>query len=274
MLTFASVAIQRKHGLSLTYLGHSAVKFELDGLRLYVDPYFQDPIDFKRLAPGAVILLSHGHFDHGVLSSPKLFQEWKCQFVGPRRLIEWMKRKYRRVIPPDAFIHLDHGEATTINGVRIAAVPAHHPVTRLDKTMHAMFARSSSPGTPVNGYHFEGFYHSGDTLYTPLIGESLRGFETHTCCLPIGGKHKVASPQEALRIAEEIRSIRLVPMHWQPIVEQVPFRYQPSHLVKLAANSSTAVKVCVLAIGEELGDLTREQISARMAECKQANLLP
>lgn len=229
-----------------------------------MDPYFQDPVDFRRLEPGALVLLTHGHFDHGVLSSAKLWQEWKCQFIAPHKLVDWMIRKYRRVIPADAFIHLDHGESTVVNGNRITAVPAHHPVTRLGKTVHALFARTSSPGNPVNGYHFEGFYHSGDTLYTPAIPEFLAGFETHTACLPIGGKYKVASPHEALRLAEEIKAKRMVPMKWQPVVEQMPFRYQPSHLVKLAKESGTPVQVCALAIGETL-----ENLIAR-SECAEA----
>lgn len=238
--------------MSLTYLGHSAFKFELPSLRLYTDPYIQDPVDFRRLEPGELVLLSHGHFDHGVLSSAKLWSEWRCQFIGPKKLTDWMIKKYRRVIPEDAFIPLNHGESLLFKNVRITAVPAHHPMTRLGKTIHAVFARSSAPGNPVNGYHFEGYYHSGDTLYTPLISEFLSDFETHTACLPIGGKYKIASPQEALRIAEEIGAKRLVPMHWQPIVEQMPFRYQPSHLVKIAKQAKSDVSICVLAIGERL----------------------
>jgi L-ascorbate metabolism protein UlaG (beta-lactamase superfamily) len=254
--------------LSLTYLGHCAFKFELPGLRLYTDPYIQDPVDFRRLEPGEVVLLSHGHFDHGVLASAHLWKEWKCQFVGPTKLIEWMQKKYRRVIPADALIRLDHGESTVINKVKITAVPAHHPTTRMGKTIHALFARTSSPGNPVNGYHFEGFYHSGDTLYSPTITEFLSKTDTHTACLPIGGKYKIASPQEALRIAEEIRALRMVPMHWQPLVEQVPFRYQPSHLVKHAKALGTNVQICVLAIGEVLEDIsqgngTEEPLTAR-----------
>jgi L-ascorbate metabolism protein UlaG (beta-lactamase superfamily) len=263
MLTFGAELdkhLQRKYALSLTYLGHSAFKFELKNLRLYTDPYFQDPVDFARLDPGALVLFSHGHFDHGVLSSAKLWNEWKCQFIGPRRLVDWMVKKYRRVIPADAFIALDHGESTIVNGTRITAVPAHHPLTRLARTIHAVFARSSSPGNPVNGYHFEGFYHAGDTLYTPAIAEFLHGFETHTACLPIGGKYKVASPQEALRIAEEIKAVRMVPMHWQPIVEQVPFRYQPSHLARLAKATGSPVQICAMAIGEVLEDLKADEL--------------
>lgn len=246
--------------MSLTYLGHCAFKFDLPGVRIYTDPYFQDPVDFRRLEPADLVLFSHGHFDHGVLTCPKLWQEWKCQFIGPRNLVEWMIKTYRRDVPADAFISLDQGDSTVFNGIRITAVPAHHPVTKIGKTMHALFSRSAAPGNPVNGYHFAGFYFSGDTLYTSAIPEFLQGFETHTACLPIGGKYKVASPQEALRIAEEINATRIVPMHWQPLVEQVPFKYQPSHLLKHAKETNSPVEVCALAIGEVLEDISLDRL--------------
>lgn len=238
--------------MSLTYLGYSAFKFDLPELCLYVDPYFRDPVDWTRLKAGHMVLLSHGHFDHGVLAAPQLWKAWQCKFVGPATLIAWMSRKYGRFIPNDALIPLGEGQSIIISGVTIEAIPAHHPTTRLGKTLFALFARCSAPGKPVNGYLFDGYYHSGDTIYTPEIARSLKGKQVHTACLPIGGKYKVASPQEALRIAEEIGASRLVPMHWQPLVEQVPFRYQPSDLLKLARSTGSAVEICPLAIGEVL----------------------
>ena len=247
--------------MSLTYLGHCAFKFDLPGVRIYTDPYIQEPVDFRRLEPADLVLFSHGHFDHGVLSCVKLWQEWKCQFIAPRVLVDWMIKNFRRDIPADAFISLDQGESTIVNGIRITAIPAYHPVTKLGKTMHALFSRSAAPGNPVNGYHFEGYYFSGDTLYTPAIAEFLNGFETHTACLPIGGKYKVATPQEALRIAEEIHANRMVPMHWQALVEQVPSRYRPSHLIKLAKETNSKVEVCALAIGEVLEDIRLDRLA-------------
>ncbi len=238
--------------MSLTYLGHSAFKFALPGLCIYTDPFFRDPVDWTRLQKGDIVLLSHGHFDHGVLLVPDLWQSWRCQFVAPRQLVQWMQKKYSRKVPADAFIPLGHGESTTISGLQVTAIPAHHPLNRLGKTILSLFARSSAPGNPVNGYFFDRYYFSGDTIYTPAIAQALKGKVIETACLPIGGKYKVASPQEALRIAEEIGAARLVPMHWQALMQQVPFRYQPSDLVRLAKSSGTKVQICPLAIGETL----------------------
>ncbi len=240
--------------MSLTYLGHSAFKYRVAGLVIYTDPYYQEPVDWNRLEKGDLVLLTHGHFDHGVMMAPKLYEAWKCKFVAPRSLITWMTRKFKRTIPASALIPMDHGESVEIGELKITAIPALHPMTRIGKTIMAMFMRSRAPGNPVNGYVFNGYYQSGDTIYTPDIAAHLKGFDIHTACLPIGGKYKTANPQEALRIAEEISATRIVPMHWQPLVEQVPFRYQPSHLVKLAKSTGTKVQICPLAIGEVLED--------------------
>lgn len=238
--------------MSLTYLGHSAVRFDTAAVRLYVDPFFRDPVDWTKLPKGELVLFSHGHFDHGVLMTTKLWESWGCKFAGPRPLMYWLARKHRRKVPADAFISINHHESIDFKGLSITAVPAHHPINRLGKTILHLHARSSAPGKPVNGYYFDGYYHGGDTIYTPLIAEALSGKTVHTACLPIGGKYAVASPHEALKIAEEIGAKRLVPMHWQPLVEQVPFRYQSSDLVKLARSCHTSVEVCALAIGELL----------------------
>lgn len=238
--------------MSLTYLGHSAVQFQVQDLTIYVDPYFKDPVDWTTLPKADLVILTHGHFDHGVLLSVQLYEAWKCKFLAPRTLVQWMQRKYKRKIPADSFISIAHGETVQFNGLAITAIPAHHPVNRMGKTILRLFARSSAPGKPVNGYYFNGYYHAGDTIYTAAIPEALANKPIHTACLPIGGKYGVASPAEALKIAEQIGAARIVPLHWQALVEQVPFRYQSSDLVKLAKDSTTRVAICPLAIGELL----------------------
>lgn len=228
------------------------MRFDVSGLSVYVDPYFNSPVDWTKLPKGDIVLFSHGHFDHGVLTAANLYDAWKCHFVGPKNLIRWMARKYKKRIPADKLLALDHHESLTFKNLKITAVPAHHPLNRVGKTIMTIFARSSAPGKPVNGYHFDGYFHSGATIYSASLVEALKGVSIHTACVPIGGKYAIASPKEALRIAEEIGAQRLVPMHWQPLLDQVFFRYQSSDLIRLAKQSQTKVEVCALAIGEVL----------------------
>ena len=241
-----------KSVLNLTFLGHSAFQIEVGGLCIYTDPYIQAPVDISRLPKGDLVLFSVGHFDHGVLMAKELYDRWNCTFIGPKPLIQWMHRKYRHKIPADKLIAISHHETVNFHGVEITAVPANRPLSRLGKTIMHLFARSSAPGKPVNGYYFEGVYHGGATKYSPTISHALKGKRIHTALLPIGGKYATASPAEALKLAEEIRAERLVPMHWQPLKEQVFFRYQSSDLVKLAKTSGSVVDVRALAIGEVL----------------------
>jgi L-ascorbate metabolism protein UlaG (beta-lactamase superfamily) len=238
--------------LSLTYLGHSAVLLEIDRAKIYIDPYILEPVELRKLPKADLVIFTHGHFDHGALMAGKLFEMWRCKFLGPRPLIAWMHRKYRKVIPRDAYSWINAGDTTEFKDITITAVPAYHPLNRLGRTLLRLFSRSSAPGKPVFGYYIDGYYHSGDTVYASVIPQALKGMNVHTACLPIGGKYATASPAEALKLAEEIGARRLVPLHWQPLLQQVHFRYQPSDLVRLAKTSASKIQICPLAIGEVL----------------------
>lgn len=238
--------------LNLTYLGHSAICFEVKGINIYVDPYLTDPVDVSKLAKGHLVLLSHGHFDHGAQMASELYDRWGCQFAGPPNLMKWMQKKFKSSVPKESFLNIEAGKSIYYGDVKIQAIPAHHPINRLGKTLMAIFARSKAPGKPVVGYYFEGYYHSGATIYTEKIKTALKDLPVHTACLPIGGKYATATPGEALEIAENIGARRLVPMHWQPLLDHIFFRYQPSDLIRLAKESGTKIDIKALAIGESL----------------------
>lgn len=238
--------------MTLTFLGHSAFHFNVSNVDIFVDPYLCEPVDVNKLPRAHVVLYSHGHFDSGILLAPKLYERWKCQFVGPKKLITWMRRKFKKQIRAEDMIALDHGQSLYFGDVKVTAVAAHHPLNRLGKTIMTLFARSRAPAKPVNGYHFAGYYHSGATIYSAAIPEAVKALEVHTACVPIGGKYATASPEEALKLAEEIGAERLVPMHWQPLLDQVFFRYQPSDLQRLAKTEGSKVSIHALAIGETL----------------------
>ena len=124
MIRFSLSILTGSRSVSLTYLGYSCVKFEINGLNVYVDPFFRDPGEnSKKLPKGDLVLFSHGHFDHGVQSAAELYQAWQCQFIAPKKLINWMARKFRKKILPSALLPLNHHERIKIGDLEILAVP-------------------------------------------------------------------------------------------------------------------------------------------------------
>ncbi len=236
--------------LHLTFYGFSCFKLETKGKIIYFDPYLKYVHKIDSLAKADLIVFSHGHFDHGALMLKNLYKHWMCPILASGDLVKWMKRKYKRYIPSDNYLIADYNETVNFEGNEITAIPAYHPLNRLGKTIFALHTRSRTPGKPVNGYYINGFYHSGDTKYTSAIAESLAGKIVKAACLPIGGKYAVANPGEAIQIATEIGAPSIIPMHYHPLIQQVPFRYQPSHLVKLVKSQGLNLKILPLAIGE------------------------
>lgn len=238
--------------MQITFYGFSCFKLETGGQTIYFDPYLKFIHKIESLAKPDLIIFSHGHFDHGALMLKTTYKHWLCPIIGPSQLIKWMKRKYKRLIPMENFTAIDNGESLDFKGCQILATPTYHPLNRLGKTIFALHTRSRSPGNPVNGYYVNGFYFSGDTKYTPEIAKSLRGREVKVAAIPIGGKYGVANPSEACDVAGEIKAKALIPMHYHALIQQVPFRYQPSHLIKLANTQNLKFKIHPLAIGESL----------------------
>ena len=49
--------------LRVTAFGHASVLFEIQGKRIYADPYSQ-VCDYREKAPADLILITHNHYDH------------------------------------------------------------------------------------------------------------------------------------------------------------------------------------------------------------------
>jgi L-ascorbate metabolism protein UlaG (beta-lactamase superfamily) len=113
---------------AVTWLGHSTVLIELDGMRLLTDPVLRrrvshlvrvGPTPPTPAAPDAV-LISHGHLDH--LDLPSLGRFARETLVAvPRGLGSLVaKRGFRNVT------ELDVGDEVEVGGVTVRATPADH----------------------------------------------------------------------------------------------------------------------------------------------------
>ena len=147
--------------MRLTWLGHSTVLVELDGIRLLTDPVLRSrvlhlrrstPVDERDIGRLDGVLVSHGHWDHLDLPSLRRVDQGATVFV-PRGLVPLLhgRRETMRAV-----VELNAGEEAELGPLRINAVHAEHHAAR--RRLH----RSSA----ALGYVVEGtrrVYFAGDT---------------------------------------------------------------------------------------------------------------
>src|SRR4051812_943560 len=189
--------------LELTYVGHSTVLVELDGVRLLTDPLLRRRVTFlRRLVPLPpvprdvdAVLVSHAHFDH--LDPPSLRRlGLGTRIVVPRGLGAGLRRRgFRDVVEADPDVPLELG------GLRVHALHAEHEGRRLP------WAREA----PAHGYLLHGsqsVYFAGDTgLFDGMEGLSP-GLDV--ALLPVSGWGPTVGPGhlDPERAAEAARRLR------------------------------------------------------------------
>lgn len=140
--------------LKITFIGHASLMFEFGGKVIHIDPVDQFG-DYSKLPKADLILTTHDHFDH----------------TDPKTIERLGSAKTKLVLTPLAAakigrgIVLKNGGETSVDGIRIEAVPAYNIV------------HMRSPGMPYhpkgdgNGYILtlggKRIYIAGDTENIP-----------------------------------------------------------------------------------------------------------
>lgn len=197
--------------MRLTYVGHSTVLIEAEGLRCLTDPFLRDRLGPLRRHgptpdPGAIgpldlVLVSHAHPDHFDPRSLGRLQGDPLVIV-PHGLGRAAQRTGRRVRA------MRVGESHELGDWTITAVPARHLRWPFEARARAV------------GYLLEGptsLYFAGDTGYFPGMAD-LHG-RADIALLPIGrwGPHPGPGHLDAdgaAAVAALIAARVVVPIHW------------------------------------------------------------
>ncbi len=130
-------------GLRITWMGHSSMLIEMDGLRMLIDPvwdqraspfawsgpkrFFPAPLALEDMPELDVVLVSHDHFDHlGKQTIGKLSQ------LAPAHRAHWVtslgvgKELTKFGVRRDAIQELDWTESIAVKNVNFTALPARH----------------------------------------------------------------------------------------------------------------------------------------------------
>ncbi|MGP1681594.1 MAG: MBL fold metallo-hydrolase [Giesbergeria sp.] len=217
-------------GLRATWLGHSSVLIEIDGLRVLTDPVwgpraspsrlvgpkrFQPaPVRLSQLPPIDVVVISHDHYDHLDFPTIRQLAKTSVPFVTSMgvgaHLQAWG-------IAPERITELDWWQSHTLPGADLAihAAPSQHFSGRSLKDRNATLWSSLVIESPRHRVFFSG--DTGLTTEYARIRERFGPFDL--VMLEVGAFHPTwgdihLGPENALKALDLLGGGAFLPVHW------------------------------------------------------------
>jgi len=217
-------------GLRATWLGHSTVFLEIDGLRILTDPVwgpraspstligpkrFQPvPIDLRSMPPLDLIVISHDHYDHLDYPTIRVLAKTDVMFVTSlgvgAHLEAWGVR-------PERIAELDWWESFQLPGfdLTVTAAPSQHFSGRHTRDRNATLWSSMVIRSARHTIFFSG--DTGLTNEYQLIRERLGPFDL--VMLEIGAFHPAwgdihLGPENAIKALSLLGGGNFLPIHW------------------------------------------------------------
>lgn len=227
---------------NMTWFGHAAFRFELEGKTLFVDPMLQNPnspIKPQDINKADLVYVTHDHPDH-LGDAIDICKYTGAIFAAVYELAEYASEKGVKNVA-----RLNVGGTYSLDDVKLTVVQAVH---------------SSTKGTPtgviIRGENLT-IYHAGDTALfgdMKLIGDS---YCIDLACLPIGGTYTMDAAQ-ATEAVEMLKPASVFPMHYAtfpPLVKDI------KEFKTLLNSQDPDVDVIELRPGEQM-ELTHKQMKA------------
>jgi L-ascorbate metabolism protein UlaG (beta-lactamase superfamily) len=221
---------QVETGLRVTWLGHSTVLLEVDGVRVLTDPvwgeraspvgfagpkrFHPSPVPLASLPPLDAVVVSHDHYDHldhpTILALAKTNVPFFTSLGVGAHLEAWG-------VPPERITELDWWETAHLprGGVSVTAAPSQHFSGRGLGSRNGTLWSSLVVRGPRRSVFF-----SGDTGLTPeyaTIAERLGPFDL--VMLEVGAYHPAwgdihLGPKNALEALALLGNPTFLPVHW------------------------------------------------------------
>jgi L-ascorbate metabolism protein UlaG (beta-lactamase superfamily) len=245
--------------VKITYVGHATTIIDSKGYKLVTDPVLikrpgrlgpkrqvELKLDDDALRGLDLVTISHGHFDHLDKRSLCMIDEEVPVICHPR-LVGIVKRSCSR-----RPIGLDWWEETTINDVKITAVPVLHfaarPPFQWKKDYQGYVIEKEGELTVL---------HVGDCGMSDYFKEIADRFDIDVAILPIGAYHPPSfrkhhlAPEDALEVVKMLDARYLIPIHWGVFkLSWEPFDEPPKRLMMHAKEMGLEDRVRLLDPGE------------------------
>ena len=217
-------------GLRATWLGHSTVLVEIDGLRVLTDPvwgpraspsrlvgpkrFHPVPVALKALPPIGLVIVSHDHYDHLDLPTIQALARREVPFVTSLGVGAHLEAFG---VPAARITELDWWETHRLPGAELSvtAAPSQHFSGRGLKDRNATLWSSMVIRSPRHRVFFSG--DTGLTTEYAAIRERLGPFDL--VMLEVGAFHPAwgdvhLGPDNALKAHALLGGGAFLPVHW------------------------------------------------------------
>jgi L-ascorbate metabolism protein UlaG (beta-lactamase superfamily) len=262
MSPLSAWARKPQSGLRVTWLGHSTMLIEIDGVRILTDPVwgpraspsaligpkrFQAvPVSLREMPPVDVVVVSHDHYDHLDYPTIRALARTSVPFVvslGVGAHLQYWGVQAERIT------ELDWWESHTLpnTDVMLTAAPSQHFSGRGLKDRNATLWSSVAIRSPKHAVFFSG--DTGLTTEYRSIRERLGPFDV--VMLEIGAFYPAwgdihLGPDNALKAHAMLGGI-LMPVHWGTFALAMHAWDQPAErLLELAPHSDAQLLMPLL----------------------------
>lgn len=252
-------------GLRATWLGHSTVLLEMDGLRVLTDPVwgpraspsrlvgpkrFQPvPVALKAMPPVDLVVISHDHYDHLDYPTIRALAKTEVPFVTSlgvgAHLEGWG-------IPAHRIVELDWWETWTLPGsdLAVTAAPSQHFSGRGLNDRNTTLWSSLVLRSARHAVFFSG--DTGLTTEYRAIAERLGPFDL--VLLEVGAFHPAwgdihLGPEHALEAFDLLGGGVLLPVHWGTFSLAMHAWDQPAEVL-LASGAARDGRLLMPRLGE------------------------
>ncbi|TAL06070.1 MAG: MBL fold metallo-hydrolase [Verrucomicrobia bacterium] len=208
------------HGqVAITWIGHASFLIQFTDLNVLVDPNFanwlfllkrikRSGMKIEDLPPIDLVLLTHAHFDH--FHKPTL-RRLPHPKIG---VMPWGVSDLAYDLGFSRVIELEWWESFSRGEWKVTLTPSKHWGARMLHDHHRGY------GGFVLEHQGRTIYHAGDSAYFNGFTEIGKRLAPEIALLPIGAyhpdsfRHVHMSPDEAVKAFVDLKSKKLVPMHY------------------------------------------------------------
>ena len=193
-------------GIEIRWNGHDGFRIEVDGNKIYVDPYKLIP-SYVSKGDADIILISHNHFDHLSIDDIKYVINENTKIICSHECVEVLKKNYveNEIIP------LKPNEARTVGNIEIRGIEAYNT----DKKFHPK--KDEKIGFIINVNNLK-IYHTGDTDIIP----EMENVNPDILFVPVSGTYVMTAKEAGKATNELIKPKKMaIPMHYGSIVGTV-----------------------------------------------------